>query len=43
MQVFRGALRALLNKHAGALDASEMMALAAYTTGQITASQSSEW
>ena len=32
-------LLAILNKHAGALDASEMMALAAYTTGQIMAMQ----
>jgi hypothetical protein len=36
---FRDDLLAVLNKHAGALDASEMMALAAYTTGQIMAMQ----
>lgn len=36
---FRDDLLAALNKHAGALDASEMMALAAYTVGQIMAMQ----
>ncbi len=36
---FRDDLLAVLNKHSGALDASEMMALAAYTTGQIMAMQ----
>ena len=39
MQAFRDDLLAILNKHAGSLDASEMMALAAYTTGQIMAMQ----
>lgn len=39
MEAFRNDLLAVLNKHAGALDASEMMALAAYTTGQIMAMQ----
>lgn len=39
MEAFRDDLLAILNKHAGALDASEMMALAAYTTGQIMAMQ----
>lgn len=39
MVAFRDDLLALLNKHAGALDAPEMMALAAYTTGQIMAMQ----
>lgn len=39
MEAFRSDLLAVLNKHAGALDASEMMALAAYTTGQIMAMQ----
>ena len=38
-EAFRDDLLAVLNKHAGALDASEMMALAAYTTGQIMAMQ----
>lgn len=37
MAAFRDDLIAVLNKHAGALDAAEMMALAAYTTGQIMA------
>ena len=36
---FRDDLLAVLNKHAGALDGSEMMALAAYTVGQIMAMQ----
>lgn len=39
MEAFRDDLLALLNKYAGALDALEMMALAAYTTGQIMAMQ----
>ena len=39
MEAFRDDLIALLRKHAGALDASDMMALAAYTTGQIMAMQ----
>ena len=39
MEAFRDDLLALLNNHAGALDASEMMALAAYTVGQIMAMQ----
>ena len=36
---FRDDLLAVLKKHSGDLDASEMMALAAYTTGQILAMQ----
>ena len=36
---FRGDLIALMNRYAGALDASDMMALAAYATGQIMAMQ----
>lgn len=36
-QAFHDDLLAIMNKHAGALDSSEMMALAAYTTGQIMA------
>lgn len=36
---FRNDLIAVMNKHAGALDASDMLALAAYTTGQIMAMQ----
>lgn len=36
---FRDDLIAVMNKHAGVLDASEMLALAAYTTGQIMAMQ----
>lgn len=36
-EAFRADLLAILNKHAGALDSSEMLALAAYTTGQIMA------
>lgn len=36
-EAFRADLLAVLNKHAGALDSSEMLALAAYTTGQIMA------
>lgn len=39
MEAFRNDILAVLNKHAGTLDASEMMALAAYTTGQIMAMQ----
>lgn len=35
----RNDLLALLNKNAGKLDASEMLALAAYTVGQIMAMQ----
>jgi len=38
-EAFRADLIALMDKHAGALDASEMMALAAYTTGQMMAMQ----
>lgn len=38
-KAFRDDLIAVMNRHAGALDASEMMALAAYTTGQIMAMQ----
>jgi len=41
MEAFRSDLLALMNKHAGALDASDMLALAAYTTGQIIAMQDS--
>lgn len=36
---FRNDMVAVMDKHAGALDASEMLALAAYTTGQIMAMQ----
>jgi len=36
---FRDDLLDLMNRYAGALDASEMMALCAYTTGQILAMQ----
>lgn len=39
MEAFRNDLLDVLRKHAGALDASDMMALAAYTTGQIMAMQ----
>lgn len=39
MEAFRSDLVALMDKYAGSLDASEMMALAAYTTGQIMAMQ----
>lgn len=39
MEAFRNDILAVLNKHAGTLDASEMLALAAYTTGQIMAMQ----
>lgn len=39
MEAFRNDILAVLNKHAGTLDASEMLALAAYTTGQIVAMQ----
>jgi hypothetical protein len=38
-RAFRDDIIATLNKHAGRLDASEMMALAAYTVGQIMAMQ----
>lgn len=38
-RAFRDDVLAVLNKHAGALDAAEMMALAAYTVGQIMAMQ----
>lgn len=36
-EAFRNDMVAVMDKHAGALDASEMLALAAYTTGQIMA------
>jgi hypothetical protein len=39
MEAFRNDLIALMDKHAGRLDASAMMAIAAYTTGQIMAMQ----
>lgn len=39
MEAFRNDMLDVLRKHAGALDASDMMALAAYTTGQILAMQ----
>lgn len=38
-EAFRNDLIAIMDKHAGSLDASDMMALAAYTTGQIMAMQ----
>lgn len=38
-EAFRNDLIVLLNKHAGHLDGAHMMALAAYTTGQIMAMQ----
>jgi uncharacterized protein YejL (UPF0352 family) len=38
-EAFRNDMIAVMNKHAGALDASDMLALAAYTTGQIMAMQ----
>jgi hypothetical protein len=38
-RAFRDDLLAIMNKHAGALDASDMMALAAYTVGQLMAMQ----
>lgn len=38
-EAFRNDLLAIMDKHAGNLDGSEMMALAAYTTGQIMAMQ----
>lgn len=38
-KAFRNDMIAVMDKHAGALDASEMLALAAYTTGQIMAIQ----
>lgn len=43
MEAFRDDLIAVLRKHAGALGASDMMALAAYTTGQIMAMQDARW
>ena len=36
-EAFRNDMLAVMDKHAGQLDAAEMMALAAYTTGQIMA------
>lgn len=39
MQAFRNDLIALLDKHAGQLDASEILAVAAYSVGQIMAMQ----
>lgn len=36
---FRDDLIAVMNKHSGHLDGTEMLALAAYTTGQIMAMQ----
>ncbi len=36
-EAFRNDMLAVMNKHAGHLDSSEMMALSAYTTGQIMA------
>ena len=36
-EAFRADLLEVMNKHAGKLDSSEMLALAAYTTGQIMA------
>lgn len=39
MLEYRNGLIALLNRHTGSLDASVMMALAAYTVGQILAMQ----
>lgn len=41
MAAFRDDMIAVLNKHAGHLDASEMLALAAYTVGQMVAMQDS--
>lgn len=38
-EAFRDDLLRLMDRHAGALDASDMLALAAYTTGQIMAMQ----
>lgn len=38
-KAFRNDMIAVMDKHAGALDAAEMLALAAYTTGQIMAMQ----
>lgn len=38
-EAFRNDMITVLDKHAGALDAAEMLALAAYTTGQIMAMQ----
>ena len=38
-EAFRNDMIAVMDKHAGALDSAEMMALAAYTTGQIMAMQ----
>lgn len=39
LHVFRDDLLELLRKHAGHLDGSEMLALSAYTVGQIIAMQ----
>ena len=39
MAAFRDDFLKLMDRHAGALDASEMMALAAYTVGQLMAMQ----
>jgi uncharacterized protein YejL (UPF0352 family) len=36
-EAFRNDMIAVMDKHAGALDSAEMLALAAYTTGQIMA------
>ena len=38
-EAFRSDCLALLNKHAGALDATEMLALASHMVGQIVAMQ----
>lgn len=38
-EAFRNDMIAVMNKHAGALDASDMLALAAYVTGQLLAMQ----
>lgn len=38
-EAFRNDMIAVMDKHAGALDSAEMLALAAYTTGQILAMQ----
>ena len=42
MEAFRNDMLAVLNKHGGALDASEMVALAAYTIGQMIAMQDAQ-
>lgn len=39
MTAFRNDMLATLNKHAGELDSSAMLAIAAYTVGQIIAMQ----